>query len=47
MRDYLPLIFELLLVGAVLIWGVRELLILRREKKKDEEPPDRDLTRRD
>lgn len=42
MRDYLPLIFELLVVGAVLVWGVRELLILRREKKKDEEPRGRE-----
>jgi hypothetical protein len=37
MRDYLPLVFEALFVGAVIAWGVRELWILRREKKKDAE----------
>ncbi|MFP4519874.1 MAG: hypothetical protein ACLFQ5_10495 [Oceanicaulis sp.] len=35
MRAYLPLIFELLIVGVVLGWGVRELWLLRREKQKD------------
>lgn len=35
MRDYLPLVFEALFVGAVLLWGGRELWILNREKKKD------------
>lgn len=37
MRDYLPLAFEALFVGAVLLWGVRELWLLNREKKKDRE----------
>ncbi|MGJ3230818.1 MAG: hypothetical protein ACFE0P_03395 [Oceanicaulis sp.] len=36
MREYLPLLFEALIAGAVIAWGVRELIVLRREKKKDE-----------
>lgn len=35
MRDYLPLIFELGLVAVVIGWGVRELILLNREEKKD------------
>jgi len=35
MREYLPLLFEGLIAGAVVVWGVRELVLLNREKKKD------------
>lgn len=37
MREYLPLLFEALIAGAVIAWGVRELVLLNREKKKDAE----------
>ncbi len=37
MRDYLPLVFEVLLAVAVIGWGVRELILLNRDKA-DEEP---------
>jgi len=34
MRDYLPIIFEVLIAGAVILWGVRELVLLKRDEKK-------------
>jgi len=37
MREYLPLLFEALIAGAVVVWGVRELILLRRDKKKAED----------
>jgi hypothetical protein len=37
MREYLPLLFEGLIAGAVVVWGVRELVLLNREKKKNAE----------
>jgi hypothetical protein len=37
MRDYLPLVFEVLLAAVVIGWGVRELILLNRDKA-DEEP---------
>jgi hypothetical protein len=45
MRAYLPLVFEVLLAAVVIGWGVRELILLKRDKA-DEEPertsPDQD-----
>ncbi|XBQ16971.1 MAG: hypothetical protein ABL308_03620 [Oceanicaulis sp.] len=41
MRQYLPLLFEGLIAGAVVLWGVWELYSLRRDKArsdKDAEP---------
>lgn len=35
MREYLPLLFEGLIAGAVIVWGVRELILLNRDDKKD------------
>jgi hypothetical protein len=43
MREYLPLLFEALIAGAVIAWGVRELVLLKREKKKDAEKRKDDL----
>lgn len=37
MRAYLPLLFEILIAGAVIGWGVRELILLRRDEKKGED----------
>ena len=37
MREYLPLVFEFGLAAVVIAWGVRELIVLNREKKKDAE----------
>jgi hypothetical protein len=37
MREYLPLLFEGLIAGAVILWGVRELVLLNREETKDED----------
>jgi hypothetical protein len=36
MRAYLPLLFEILIAGAVIGWGVRELILLHRDEKKSE-----------
>ena len=33
MREYLPLLFEGLIAGAVIVWGVRELVLLKRDEK--------------
>ncbi|WP_269844613.1 hypothetical protein [Alkalicaulis satelles] len=35
MQAYLPLVFELLIAGAVIGWCVRELILLRRDDAKD------------
>lgn len=32
MREYLPLVFEILIAGAVIGWGVRELILLKRDE---------------
>ena len=32
MRQYLPLLFEALIAGAVIAWGVRELILLKRDE---------------
>ena len=40
MRQYLPLLFEALIAGAVIAWGVRELILLRRGKAKDDSDTD-------
>lgn len=37
MRAYLPLIFEILIAGAVIGWGVRELILLNRDEDKDKD----------
>ncbi len=37
MRDYLPLLFEGLIAGAVIVWGVRELILLNRDDTRDED----------
>ena len=37
MREYLPLLFEVLIAGAVIVWGVRELILLRRDKEDEDE----------
>jgi len=37
MREYLPLLFEALIAGAVIAWGVRELILLKRDETKDED----------
>lgn len=34
MRTYLPLVFEVLIAGAVIVWGVRELILLKRDERK-------------
>ncbi len=34
MREYLPLLFEGLIAGAVIAWGVRELVLLNRDEKQ-------------
>ena len=36
MRAYLPLLIELLIVVAVIGWGVRELIVLNREEKEED-----------
>ena len=36
MRAYLPLVFEVLLAAAVIGWGVRELILLNRDKSREE-----------
>ena len=36
MREYLPLLFEGLIAGAVIVWGVRELILLKRDKRKED-----------
>lgn len=36
MREYLPLVFEVLISGAVIAWGVRELILLKRDKRKED-----------
>lgn len=41
MRAYLPLLFEILIAGAVIGWGVRELILLHRDEKKREDNKDR------
>ena len=35
MREYLPLLFEGLIACAVIVWGVRELILLNRDDGKD------------
>lgn len=37
MREYLPLLFEALIAGAVLVWGTRELILLRKDDTKENE----------
>ncbi len=37
MRAYLPLIFEILIAGAVIGWGVRELILLNRDEDKNKD----------
>ncbi len=37
MRAYLPLLFEGLFAAAVIFWGVRELILLNRDEKKDKD----------
>lgn len=36
MREYLPLLFEGLIAGAVIVWGVRELILLKRDKRDED-----------
>lgn len=36
MREYLPLLFEGLIAGAVIVWGIRELVLLRRDKDESD-----------
>jgi|GEM_PF-2705109 hypothetical protein len=36
MRDYLPLVFEVLLAVVVIGWGVRELILLKRDESSSE-----------
>ena len=43
MREYLPLLFEALIAGAVIVWGVRQLMLLN----KDEENTDQDNSDRE
>lgn len=38
MREYLPLLFEVLIAGAVIAWGVWQLIVLN----KDDKPADKD-----
>ena len=41
MREYLPLLFEALIAGAVIVWGVRQLMVLNKdEKNTDPDKPD-------
>ncbi|MGX6646838.1 hypothetical protein ACWCOP_02710 [Maricaulaceae bacterium MS644] len=45
MRAYLPLVFEVLLAAVVIGWGVRELILLNRDKTdetSDSATPDKD-----
>lgn len=44
MREYLPLLFEALIAGAVIVWGVRELVLLNRDKKKGAEEREDDAS---
>lgn len=37
MRAYLPLVFEILIAGAVIGWGVRELILLNRDEDEDKD----------
>lgn len=49
MRAYLPLLFEILIAGAVIGWGVRELILLKRDEKEgsgDDAPAPRDRSAR-
>lgn len=48
MREYLPLVFEVLLAVVVIGWGVRELVLLNRDTSGDEaESPTPDEDRSD
>jgi len=39
MREYLPLLFEVLIAGAVIVWGIWQLISLNRDKSDDEDDP--------
>lgn len=41
MREYLPLVFEILIAGAVIGWGVRELILLKRDERDSDKPDDK------
>ena len=43
MREYLPLLFEVLIAGAVIAWGVRQLTLLNKDDESaDQDDPDRE-----
>jgi hypothetical protein len=41
MRQHLPILFEVFIAGVIIAWGVRELILLKRDKNhKDEDDPE-------